>query len=683
MPLAGQAQTALRRVGAQIRTLQAALSELESKGVGCPTLLRAMTVLRDEYESLAAAAPTTPRPAATTRTTAPTPAKNALISSTTTSKPTCDDATTPPAPPALTLEAVDERIEAQVQPLRTELESLKASLSAAAATPPTPPTTPPQPLEANYEAANRPFAEVAAIPPLSTPWPRPSPVPAPPKQPAAKPIEPASHLIHLYAQPNLTAARVRQTLGVPISIPTRQTRKGDVLLHLSTAAAASLLRSTAAAAGFSPATPLAWFSLVVHGVPRVKESEEEIIEAVEKRVGEVGGVRSVRALPARKAGAPFGSYMVVLWNDEHVSNLLSDERRLWLAPTVCARCERARGRKEMTHGQETGKPAGWTAGSVKAALDETKSMPKGTAGAPEPKKRGGSEEKETKGKPARANIAKSGGGSLASSALHDKDGCNAPITITTTTSTPANPFEPVLLPELADFSVEKSANDDFGAVLDEMADSAGAKGQQVSPPPSEYAAPTLHAPAKSSGVEARVSEDTPSPAEMEDAPASPSLHAPPSNIHHINTTPSTGASAPSTSDMHISTASPSSPTLATRHHQQAPPTPSFESSSPFWTHVPTPQPDPPLPTAYAQMPEIEFSPTGEKSWAEQTDEDLPFVEVGRKTRRMVAREERERGEVKKTRTAKRRILEKKDQHHSDSDTSDDPLAMCFNPPPRK
>ncbi|KAK4335922.1 LOW QUALITY PROTEIN: hypothetical protein RTBOTA2_004674 [Rhodotorula toruloides] len=174
MPLAGQAQTALRRVGAQIRTLQAALSELESKGVGCPTLLRAMTVLRDEYESLAAAAPTTPRPAATTRTTAPTPAKNALISSTTTSKPTCDDATTPPAPPALTLEAVDERIEAQVQPLRTELESLKASLSAAAATPPTPPTTPPQPLEANYEAANRPFAEVAAIPPLSTPWPRPS-----------------------------------------------------------------------------------------------------------------------------------------------------------------------------------------------------------------------------------------------------------------------------------------------------------------------------------------------------------------------------------------------------------------------------------------------------------------------------------------------------------------------------
>ncbi|EGU12008.1 Pol-like protein [Rhodotorula toruloides ATCC 204091] len=585
MPLAGPVQAALRRVGVQVQALQAALSELEGRGLGCPTLLKAAKLLRDEYESLASAAPTTPRPAATTRTTAPTPAKTAPFSTTTTSKLTRNDATTPPSPPVLTLEAVDERIQAQVQPLRTKLKSLKASLSAAAATPPTPPTTPPQPRDDDYDAADRSFAEVAAAPPLSTPWPRPSPVPAPPKRSAAEPTEPASHLIHLYAQPNLTVARVRQTLGVPISIPTRQTRKGDVLLHLPTAAAASLLRSTAAAAGFSPATALALFGLVVHGVPRVDKAEEELIEAVEKRVGEVGGVRSVRALPARKAGAPFGSYVVVLWNNEHVSTLLSDNGRLWLAPTVCARCERAKGKKEMTHEEKSAEMAKTSVGEARTALAGVKSMEKGPAGGQEPKKRERGEEKEAKDKPARANLAKSGGGSLATSPSLVGNGCNAPITTTTTSSTPTNPFEPVLPPELSDFSIERSAHDNFGAVLEENVIPAGAMRQQVSHPQVEYAPPALHAPAKSSGVEARVSED-PSPlAETKDAPFSPSLQAPTNDLYRTDSTPLTGASAPSTSGMNLVGESPLSPTIAARRQDH--PTPSYlesEFTSGIWSH---------------------------------------------------------------------------------------------------
>ncbi|KAL7338314.1 hypothetical protein BJY59DRAFT_653257, partial [Rhodotorula toruloides] len=344
MPLAGATQAALRRVGVQVQALQAALSKLGERGLGCPTLMKAM--------------------------------KTAPITTTTTTKPTRTDAFPPPQPPVLSLETVDKRIQAQVQPLRIELESLKASLSAAAATPPTPPTTPPQPPEDTYDAANRSFAEIAALPPLSTPWPRPSPIPAPRKETTAEPTSTASHLVHLYSQPALTIARVRQALGIPSSIPVRQTKRGDVLVHLPDAAAASFLRSTAAAAGFAPATPLALFGLVVHGVPRSDESEDEIVETMERRMGEVGAVRSVRALPARRTGASFGLYMVVLWNNEHVSNFLGDDGRLWLAPTVCARCERAKGKKEMTHGEEAGKPAVRTAGSARMALGESKSMEK-------------------------------------------------------------------------------------------------------------------------------------------------------------------------------------------------------------------------------------------------------------------------------------------------------------------
>ncbi|BGO98047.1 hypothetical protein NBRC10513v2_002047 [Rhodotorula toruloides] len=180
MPLAGPIQASLRRVGVQVQALQAALSELEERGLGCLTLLKAAKVLHDEYKVLASAALTTPRPAAPTRITAPTPAKNAAISITSTSKPTRDDATTPPSPPILTLETVDERLQSAMRPLQTDINTLKASLVAAAATPPTPPTTPPQPTKDNHDAGNRLFAEVAAIPTSLASWPRPSPIPASP-----------------------------------------------------------------------------------------------------------------------------------------------------------------------------------------------------------------------------------------------------------------------------------------------------------------------------------------------------------------------------------------------------------------------------------------------------------------------------------------------------------------------
>ncbi|GAA6032095.1 hypothetical protein NBRC10512_000404, partial [Rhodotorula toruloides] len=745
MPPAGLTQAAFERVGAQIRTLQAALSELEGKGFGCPTLLKAAKVLRDEYELLASAAPTTPRPAASARTGTPTPAKPAPNSVAIASKPTRPDATTLPSPPVLTLETVDERIQVHIQPLRIELEALKASRDAAGATPPTPPTTPPQPLEDTYDAADRSFAEIAASPPLSTPWPRPSPSPAPPKKTATEPAPNASHLVHLYAQPSLTTARVRQTLGIPASMPVRRTNRGDVLVHLPDAAAASFLRSTAAAAGFAPATPLALFGLVVHGGPRTEEAEDEIVEAMERRMGEVGAVRSVRALPSRKSGALFGSYMVVLWNNEHVSNFLKDEGRLWLAPTVCARCEKARGKKEMTHEAEAGKPVERTAGSARMALGESKSMEKGPADGYESKKREKSEEKKEKDEPARALLAKSGGGSLATSSSLVGNGCNTPITITTTSSTPSNPFEPSLPPELSNFAIERSVGDDFGVVLDEIPDSAGAMRQQVSHPPVEYAPPLLHAPAKSNGVETRISEEPssttetmdapglpslralsnephriiekpstgdadpsiadvpiekpgtdivraglekktipagamrqqvshpqveyaapalhapaksdgvetrvseePSPsAEPKDAPHLPSLHAPTNNPYRIDLTPSTGASASSTSNMLLVGDSPLSPTLAARR-QSPSPFLEFDTTSGIWSHVPTPLVD--RPTQYRTMPIIDFESTpseADKSWADETEEAFPVAKVvasmNKKERKGEKSEEEEKG----------------------------------------
>ncbi|BGP11035.1 hypothetical protein JCM10049v2_006932 [Rhodotorula toruloides] len=349
----------------------------------------------------------------------------------------------------------------------------------------------------------------------------------------------------------------------------------------------------------------------------------------------------------------------------------------------------------MTHDGEEGKPAEKTAGSAGTALGKLKSMEKDPAGGLESKKREKSEEKEKKDEPARANLAKSGGGSLATSPSRGGNGCKAPITTTTTSSMPTNPFKPILPPKLSKFSIELSVGDDFGAVLEENADSAGATGptsvpfspslrapsnkphrtiakpptgvaapstvdatstersgdsalkaalegekspagamrQQVCHPPIAYAAPTLHAPAKSDGVESRVSED-PSPiAEPGNAPLSPSLRAPTDDLYRTDSTPSTGASAPSTSDMVLAGKSPLSPTLAARRQTPA----SFlesESTSGIWSHIPTPLAH--RPTQYCPMPLIDFEPSSEAdgSWADQTKEEFPVAkakeEVGEK-----------------------------------------------------
>uniref|UniRef100_A0A0K3CQZ3 BY PROTMAP: gi/342319148/gb/EGU11098.1/ Pol-like protein [Rhodotorula glutinis ATCC 204091] n=1 Tax=Rhodotorula toruloides TaxID=5286 RepID=A0A0K3CQZ3_RHOTO len=496
-PLAGATLVALRRVGVQVQALQAALSELERRGLGCPTLLRAMKVLHNEYKVLASAAPTTPRPAAPTCIVAPTPAKTVSTTTTTTSNST-----------------------------------------------------------------HRSFAAVAALPPPPPSWPRPAPIPASPKKPAAEPTTPASHLVHLYAQPNLDIQKVCQTLGMPNTIPTTRTSKGDVLVRMPSASAAAHLRVAAAAAQLAPATPLWRFGVVVHGVPRVGEAKEMVVEGLEKRIGE-GGVRSVRWLPGRRSGAQFGSMILVLWNNKEVSRITKGNGDVWIGPAVCVRCERAKGRKEMTNGEEAGQTAARPAGDAQTAQGAQKSSREGAADAPKPKQRGASEEKETKEEPARANLAKSGGNILTTS--------------------------PVLPPKLSEFSIERSASNDFGAVIKEIKIPAGAMRQQVSHLPDEYAAPALHASAKSDGVETRVSEGPSSIAETENAPFSPSFHAPASKLYRTSTTPSTGASALSTSDMVLVGESPLSPTLAARRQED--PAPSFlesETTSGFWSHNPTP-----------------------------------------------------------------------------------------------
>lgn len=168
----------------------------------------------------------------------------------------------------------------------------------------------------------------------------PSPVLASPKKVATTPTLPASHLIHLYTQPGLSVAKACQTLGIPSTIPACQNGKGDVLVHLTDAAAAFFLRYPAADKGFLPATPLTHFALVVHSVPKDDDAEMTIVEALEKKVDEPAAVQSARALPLRQVGAFVGSWIIILWNNKHVSRLLGDEGRLWIAPTVCARCER-------------------------------------------------------------------------------------------------------------------------------------------------------------------------------------------------------------------------------------------------------------------------------------------------------------------------------------------------------
>ncbi|PRQ75698.1 hypothetical protein AAT19DRAFT_13755 [Rhodotorula toruloides] len=68
-------------------------------------------------------------------------------------------------------------------------------------------------------------------------------------------------------------------------------------------------------------------------------------------------------------------------------------------------------------------------------------------------------------------------------------------------------------------------------------------------------------------------------------PASPLLCAPSNNLYRTGLTPSTGASALSTSDMILMGESPLSPTLAARR-QQLPPSTALEPSSPIMTRVP-------------------------------------------------------------------------------------------------
>ncbi|KAL7336317.1 hypothetical protein BJY59DRAFT_67952 [Rhodotorula toruloides] len=127
--------------------------------------------------------------------------------------------------------------------------------------------------------------------------------------------------------------------------------------------------------------------------------------------------------------------------------------------------------------------------------------------------------------------------------------------------------------------------------------------QQVSHPQVEYAPPALHAPAKSDGVETRVSKEPSTFAETRDAPHLPLLCAPSNNPYRTDLTPSTGASAPSTSDTLLVAESPLSPTLAARRQSPLPFLES-ETTSGIWTHVPTPLAD--RPTQYRAMPIINF-----------------------------------------------------------------------------
>jgi hypothetical protein len=258
------------------------LRQMSKAGESTNKALSSLEVFLDELDSLAGLTPSTLKPTTPTRPTTSTKVSKPPINEKPAPNLSCSDTTTPPPDPPLTAKTLETVLQTALLPVYARLDTLEASRGAAVVLPPSPPNTPPQPADNDDEAANASFAEVAARPPRPTAWPRPSPVPAPACRTAVEPTSPASHLVHLYAQPNLTVARVRQTLGIPSSIPVGQTRRGDVLIHLPTAAAASFLRSTAAAAGLAPATPLALLGLVVHGVPRVDEAQDEIVEAMER-----------------------------------------------------------------------------------------------------------------------------------------------------------------------------------------------------------------------------------------------------------------------------------------------------------------------------------------------------------------------------------------------------------------
>jgi hypothetical protein len=114
--------------------------------------------------------------------------------------------------------------------------------------------------------------------------------------------------------------------------------------------------------------------------------------------------------------------------------------------------------EEMTHRSKEG-VATKDAGGSRAVPEVLKGIAEGAASEQEPKKPKSSEEKEGKAAPARA-LAKSGGGSLATPASLAREGPNLHITTTTSTSMAAVNFKPVLPPELADSSIERSVDDD-------------------------------------------------------------------------------------------------------------------------------------------------------------------------------------------------------------------------------
>ncbi|GAA6043786.1 hypothetical protein NBRC10512_004513 [Rhodotorula toruloides] len=371
---------------------------------------------------------------------------------------------------------------------------------------------------------------------------------------------------------------------MPETIPTSRTSKGDVLVRMPSASAAAHLRVVAAAAQLAPASPLWLFEIVAHGMPRVEEAEEMLIEGLEKRIGE-GGVRSVRWLPSRKREARFGSMMAVLWNDKMVSRITKGNGDLCIDSAVCVRCEKARGRKEMTHGEEAGKPAEKVAGGAKATLADVESMQKGAAEAQEQKEREKGEEKEAKDEPARAKLDKSGGGSLTNLPSLVGNQRKLPIATTTTSSTPTNPFEPVLPPNLADFSIDWSAGDDFGAVLHEVPDSAGAS-----------------APSTSDMIL------------VGNSPLSPTLAACRQSLKKDKIFPSLFPAFASfyPGFLLLPTAS--------------------ETTSGIWSHVPTPLAN--RPTQYRPMPIVDFEPTtseaeggADRSWADKTEAEFPIAKA--------------------------------------------------------
>ncbi|GAA6058148.1 hypothetical protein NBRC10513_004921 [Rhodotorula toruloides] len=147
----------------------------------------------------------------------------------------------------------------------------------------------------------------------------------------------------------------------------------------------------------------------------------------------------------------------------------------------------------------------------------------------------------------------------------------------------------------------------------------------------------------------------------ENTPFLPSLRAPSTELYRTKATLSTGASAPSTSDMHLIAESPLSPTIAARH--QDAPAPSFPESEPtsgIWLHIPLPCPDPLTPTQYAKMPIIEFELTSSEadmSWAGETEEAFSMVTNVREKEK--EGEEREGEEKEWRRAGKAKVRETK------------------------